>query len=193
MGPTSVDVGRSSAAGGAGLPATMGLQWGRHQSMSEGGSAADGEPSPQSLASMGPTSVDVGGALPSCVARLMSASVLQWGRHQSMSEGGRVLSRLVGRASMLQWGRHQSMSEGCWSVYVSRTSRCFNGADISRCRRVSGEKILLDLGSGFNGADISRCRRDAARWSEANGMPLVLQWGRHQSMSEGGRSRARWS
>ena len=183
MGPTSVDVGgrpRSLAARRPGLDASMGptsvdvggllvclrfadftlLQWGRHQSMSEGFWREDSS---------------------------RSWFRLQWGRHQSMSEGcGAVVrgERHAPRASMgptsvdvgrwkipseveltratLQWGRHQSMSEG-----GAMSSRYSGGI------------------SGFNGADISRCRRVRAGKIPADRASKLLQWGRHQSMSEG--------
>ena len=160
---------------------------------------------------MGPTSVDVGGFNLTNYQWFLQHP-LQWGRHQSMSEGGRVLSRLVGRASMLQWGRHQSMSEGCGAVvrgerHAPRASMGPTSVDVGRWKipsEVELTRATLQWGrhqsmseggamssrysggiSGFNGADISRCRRVRAGKIPADRASKLLQWGRHQSMSEG--------
>ncbi len=118
------------------------LQWGRHLSMSEGDVAFD-------RASI---RVRFNGADISRCRRAPwrptpatgESRALQWGRHLSMSEGGSLPAlecRPLGRAPGLQWGRHLSMSEGkgprAADVVAAPSSSCFNGADISRCRRVS--------------------------------------------------------
>ncbi len=161
MGPTSLDV------GGVGRRAQRGIGQGR------------------SRASMGPTSLDVGGVMSrrsTCFfvngfngadisrcrrgMRVSSMnhvleSALQWGRHLSMSEGRGVdAAGEAHRALRLQWGRHLSMSEGVGAAPRPHRHVCFNGADISRCRRVSSVDSSDCRRTCFNGADISRCRRE---------------------------------
>ncbi len=185
----------------------LSLQWGRHQSMSEG-------------------RVQQG-------KRQRIFNVLQWGRHQSMSEGRRTSAALSGRAgsdgadiSRCRGGVragavHAASSMGPTSVDVGGSSRWtedmpgraprFNGADISRCRRARSsrpaecgaqwgrhqsmsegvELVPRQCGRhramccGFNGADISRCRKGRRGMKPLRSVTSVLQWGRHQSMSEG--------
>ncbi len=112
---------------------------------------------------MGPTSVDVGGPrdfLASTVASSASMGPTSVDVGGPRSEGA---GRPCGRGSWLQWGRHQSMSEGVRAQLFAepRRARCFNGADISRCRRACEAELRQESGAvaGFNGADISRCRR----------------------------------
>ena len=113
------------------------------------------------LASMGPTSVDVGGVQHHETQEVFAARLLQWGRHQSMSEGRG--SRHTGRVSIPPRFNGADISRCRREVarggltYRIRTG--FNGADISRCRRVSSSPAHRSTRTGFNGADISRCRR----------------------------------
>ena len=268
MGPTSVDVGgarvsahrqsfhssplqwgrhQSMSEGGrarrADLPDPHGLQWGRHQSMSEGLIVASAPINPNGLQWGRHQSMSEGAARRSAFTLL--SSWLQWGRHQSMSEGHDHRRPKRRRALGLQWGRHQSMSEGSPAPRRARAApfRCFNGADISRCRRVKAKlfanRIISSLQwgrhqsmseggrcrpgasrrgccgfngadisrcrrasrsgarrrvrrAGFNGADISRCRRVRKDFAATPGEFMALQWGRHQSMSEGW-SLGRWT
>ena len=137
------------------------LQWGRHQSMSEGMRARTTQPS-RIAPSMGPTSVDVG--------RKAEDHHVAQPRHQPASMGptsvdvGRLDLRVneVQLLDRLQWGRHQSMSEGrLRGVRSTARARLFNGADISRCRKVDdGAGGHASRLRGFNGADISRCRKE---------------------------------
>ena len=135
---------------------------------------------------MGPTSVDVGGRLASFLNR-RARSALQWGRHQSMSEGrspwcARARSKRFNGADI---SRCRRVVEALVSLVETGLLR-FNGADISRCRRATQTPRRSPRSPrSFNGADISRCRRvgpsvQASRW-----IASALQWGRHQSMSEG--------
>ena len=159
MGPTSVDVGGTFALVRA--RQIEALQWGRHQSMSEG-RRGPGQP---------------GRDWP---------APLQWGRHQSMSEGYANAAAITAISPKLQWGRHQSMSEGRAigpgkPLDRVRASMGPTSVDVGGSR--AGQKICLgshlasmgptsvDVGgrgsgprdgqghSRFNGADISRCRR----------------------------------
>ncbi len=242
MGPTSLDVGGSSRTAmtglgrrfngadisrcrrGSGSPATVTCPWSRFNgadiSRCRRGRVYSAHPRRRAhRASMGPTSLDVGGFvlveirvtwhrssfngadisrcrrdLETAMASQLRAGIeLQWGRHLSMSEGRilRDIGWLLVWQRSLQWGRHLSMSEGgVGSRRAARpTCRRFNGADISRCRRVDDGRRLGDqreralqwgrhlsmsegttssasaraASSGFNGADISRCRRGPAR------------------------------
>ena len=115
----------------------------------------------RSSALMGPTSVDVGRPRRRAPP-LHSARALQWDRHQSMSEGAKGHETSTVRYIVLQWGRHQSMSEGrLRGVRSTARARLFNGADISRCRKVDdGAGGHASRLRGFNGADISRCRKE---------------------------------
>ena len=110
-------------------------------------------------ASMGPTSVDVGGT-------------------RSGVEGVRIEAKL-------QWGRHQSMSEGEQTVSAPLVEVAgFNGADISRCRRVTrcfSPRAWRGLQWGRHQSMSEGPRPTLKRPKSTPG----LQWGRHQSMSEG--------
>ncbi len=122
-------------------------------------------------ASMGPTSVDVGGRVP---ARRRQEGDRRCGRFNGADisrcrREDRAKWKLT-RAT-LQWGRHQSMSEGGASS-MGPTSVAIGGRSRRHLR-------------GFNGADISRCRRVRAGKIPADRASKLLQWGRHQSMSEG--------
>ena len=141
------DISRCRRAAGASLSSFMShppLQWGRHQSMSEGGSRGT---SPARIASgaasMGPTSVDVGGA-PGAIwpgtGSVRSASMgptsVDVGGNKSVPANAKIIMGL-------QWGRHQSMSEGPAAGLKGCASKpSFNGADISRCRRASRQSAL---------------------------------------------------
>ncbi len=167
------------------------------------------------VASMGPTSLDVGGGRAARPSRSSCPSfngadisrcrrvtddsivrlghrLLQWGRHLSMSEGHACATFTGAQRFALQWGRHLSMSEGR-SAGVTRT-RTPNASMGPTSLDVGGVGRRRWLGwgeTGFNGADISRCRREFLT-PRSLADHVVLQWGRHLSMSEGGaRSEAR--
>src|SRR4051812_48130809 len=111
MGPASLDAGGRWACGGRARdapPASMGPA-----SLDAGGRARQGAGEDQDRrASMGPASLDAGGE-DIFAADLLALLELQWGRHLSMPEG-----RLRGGPR-------------------APSPRRFNGAGISRCRRVT--------------------------------------------------------
>ena len=91
---------------------------------------------------MGPTSVDVGGSI--AVAERFLAMALASMGPTSVDVGGPSFLRSADLPIMfeLQWGRHQSMSEGRSRPRREQRRPCFNGADISRCRRELAQNTI---------------------------------------------------
>ncbi len=170
MGPTSLDVGGPHWTVPYAAPSPPRFNGADISRCRRAGRLVPGGAAVVVWASMGPTSLDVGGSRQrhGCRPWPLGASM----GPTSLDVGGSRRPRLAApsRSSPLQWGRHLSMSEGSGSSRSRGRPARFNGADISRCRRVSDE---------------------AARIVFA----VLLQWGRHLSMSEGAEGdvpRASW-
>ncbi len=177
--------------------------------MSEGreaGASGGGE----EHASMGPTSLDVGGIASAAAHRRRRLSSFNGADISRCRRGGRWLASCdldgaryrfngadisrcrraldapigsVSRPPRLQWGRHLSMSEGPLPLAPRAPLSCFNGADISRCRR--GKARAWERTRPLQwGRHLSMSEGRTCTTYHQHGEAL-LQWGRHLSMSEG--------